>query len=151
MSKITDQLEADLKQAMIARDKELVSTLKGLKSSLQYATVDLGPGVELSEDQAMKILQKESKKRSDAADIYIKAGDSERTQKEQYEKKIIDAYLPELLSRDEVMKLVEEAVAENGGATQQNMGKIIAGVREKSGGLAEGSLIAQLVKEKINK
>lgn len=149
MGKLTDQLDADLKKAMLAGDKELVSVLRGMKSSLQYAKVD-GGGNELSEDEAVKILQKESKKRSDAADIYLKANDAGRAEKENYEKQIIDGYLPELLSDEEVARIVDEVIAEQGEANTQSMGKIIAEARQRSGGLAEGATIARLVKERIN-
>lgn len=149
MADIKKQLESDLKQAMLSRDEHRVSTLKGMKSALQYASVELGVGQELSEEQTVKVLQKESKKRTDAADIYAKAGDSVRAEKENAEKQIIDGYLPELMSEEEVSKLVDEIVAGQV-VTQQSMGKIIGEVRSKSGGLADGSLIAKLVKEKID-
>lgn len=148
MGKLTDKLEADLKQAMLAGDKQLVSVLRGMKSSLQYAQVEARDG--LTEDEAVKVLQKESKKRADAAGIYTKANDEERAEKEKYEKAIIDGYLPELLSDEEVAKLVDEVISEQAEVTPQSMGKIIAETRQRSDGLAEGATIARLVKERIN-
>jgi hypothetical protein len=151
MSNLVSKLDADLKQAMLSSDKELVSVLRGLKSSIQYANMAEGVGKELSEQAVVKVLQKESKKRTDAVELYAKAGESERAKKEEYEKGIIDGYLPELLSKEEVTKLVDEVIGLQGELTQQNMGRIISEVKQKSGGLAEGSLIAQLVKERLSR
>lgn len=148
MADIRKKLDADLKQAMLSRDKQLVSVLKGLKSAIQYAEVSLGAGNEISDEQAMKVLQKESKKRVEAADIYKKAGDEERAEKENDEKRTIDNYLPEQLNAEEVSKMVEEVIGDQE-VVPQNMGRIISEVREKSGGRADGSLIARLVKERM--
>lgn len=149
MADLKKQLEADLKQAMLSRDEQKVSTLKGMKSALQYASVEPGADKELSEEQIIKVFQKESKKRADAADIYKKADDRERADKELAEKSIIDSYLPELMSEEEVARLVNEVVGSQT-VTQQTMGKIIGEVRAKSQGLADGSLIARLVKDRIS-
>lgn len=150
MGNLNEQLNADLKKAMLAGDKELVSVLRGLKSSIQYAKVELGADGELSEQDIQKVLQKESKKRADATGLYIKADDKQRADKEKYEKEIIDAYLPELLSEEEVSKLVDEVISGQKEVTPQIIGKVIGEVRQKSGGLADGALIAQLVKERLN-
>jgi uncharacterized protein YqeY len=148
MGKLNEKIDSDLKAAMLAGDKDKVSVIRGMKSSLQYARVDAGG--DLSEEDEIKTLQKESKKRADAIGIYINADDQNRAAKEKYEKEIIDSYLPELLSEEEVRKLVDEAVASQGEVTPQTMGKIIAEVRQRSGGLAEGSIVARLVKERMS-
>lgn len=150
MGKLNEKLDSDLKTAMLAGDKDRVSVIRGMKSSLQYANVEAGAGNELSDEDEMKVLQKESKKRADSIGIYDKAGDQERANKEKYEKDIIDSYLPELLGEEEVAKLVDEVATAQGELTPQNMGKVIAEVRQKSGGLAEGSVIARLVKERLS-
>lgn len=151
MGDLSEQLNADLKKAMLSGDKELVSVLRGLKSSIQYAKVELGADGELSEQDIQKVLQKESKKRADAMELYKKADDKQRADKEKYEKEIIDGYLPELLSEDEVSKLVDEVISEQEEVTPQIIGKVIGEVRQKSGGLADGALIARLVKERLNR
>lgn len=149
MSQLIDKLDSNLKQAMLKGDKQLVSTLRGLKSAIQYAKVDSTSNTELSEEEIIRVLQKESKKRADAVDLYSKAGETERAQKEENEKKIIDEYLPEPLSTEEINKLVDEAETQFGSIEKANMGQVIGYVREKSAGRAEGSMIAILVKERL--
>lgn len=148
MSDLTTKLDADLKSAMLGGDKKLTSVLRGLKSALQYARVETG--AELSEAEIIKVLQRESKKRAEAVKIYREAKEAERTRNEEYEKEIIDSYLPELLSEEQVVKLVDSAIDDQGELTRQNMGKIIAEVRQRSDGRADGSLIARLVKERLD-
>lgn len=147
MSDLTDKLNADIKQAMLAGDKKLVSVLRGAKSAIQYAGV--AAGSEISEAEIIKVLQKESKKRNDAIELYAKAGDTERLENEKYEKEIIDKYLPEQMSREEVVKLVDEVLATSGPVEQKDMGRIIGEVRQKSGGQADGAVIATVVKERL--
>ncbi len=150
MGKLSEKLDADLKQAMLSGDKVLVSTLRGIKSSLQYAQVEKGVGENLSDDEALKVLQKESKKRADAAELYLKGGDSERADNEKNEKKVIDAYLPAMMTEEETAKLVDEAIAGGIEPQPQNMGRIISEVIKKAGGLADGGTVARLVKERLN-
>lgn len=147
---IKDQINADLKQAMLAKDSALVELLRGVKSALQYFAVESGPDTELSEEQILSVLKKESKKRAEAASLYEKAGDSTRQEKELYERDIIQKYLPEELSEEEVVKLVEAAISEIGNLEQQNMGQVIGKVKQASVGLADGAVIARLVKERLN-
>lgn len=149
MSNLKDRLAEDLKQAMLSGDKRLVSVLKGIKTALQYAEVAGGVGYKLSEEESIRILQKESKKRADAVTLYQNANDADRAENEKYEKEIIDTYLPKMMSKEEVGKLVEEVIQQLDDFGPQSMGKAIGLVKEKSGGRAEGALIAQMVKERL--
>lgn len=147
---IKDQINADLKQAMLAKDPALVEVLRGVKSALQYFAVETGPDTELSEEQILSVLKKESKKRLEAASLYEKAGDNTRQKKELYEKDVIQKYLPEELSEEEIQKMVETAISEIGSLEQQNMGQVIGKVKQASGGMADGAVIARLVKERLS-
>ena len=147
MSNLIDKIEADLKQAMLGGDKKLVSVLRGAKSALQYAQV--AASADLSEEDIIKVLQKESKKRTDAVELYEKAGDNERASNEKYEKEVLDKYLPEQLSREEVTKLVDETINKIGTVEQKDMGRIIGEVRQASKGQADGAVIAAIVKERL--
>jgi uncharacterized protein YqeY len=104
----------------------------------------------LDDGQVQKILARESKKRQEAADLYKQGGSAERASAELAEKAIIDAYLPEQMSEEEVAKLVEEQISATGAAGMQDMGKVIGAVKAKAGSSADGGLIARLVKEKLN-
>jgi uncharacterized protein YqeY len=146
-----DQIERDLKTALLAGDKPKAETLRGLKSALLTEAIaqnarDSG----LSDEQIQKILARESKKRQEAADLYQQGGSPERAGAELAEKTIIDAYLPEQLSEADVSKIVDEQIAAAGQPTMQDMGRIIGAVKAKTAGQADGGLIARLVKEKLN-
>lgn len=147
---IKQQIDQDLKSAMLAGEKTLVTTLRGLKGAILNAEIaqnarDTG----LSNDQVMALLQKEAKKRQESADLYLQGNNTEKQQAELAEKLVIEKYLPEQLSEADVTKLVDEAV-EAIGNDQKNMGQIIGQVRQKSGGNADGALIARLVKERLS-
>ncbi|MBI5357878.1 GatB/YqeY domain-containing protein [Candidatus Saccharibacteria bacterium] len=147
---IKDQINSDLKEAMLSRNSQMVETLRGIKSAMQYDSVALGPDAEQTDQQVMTVLKKESKKRADAAELYEKAGDKARQEKELFEKEVIQKYLPEEMSESEVSKLVEKAISEIGEVDQKNMGQIIGKVKQASNGLADGAVIAKFVKERLN-
>jgi hypothetical protein len=151
MSKLYDKINDDLKQAMIGKDHKRVSVLKMLKSAILYSVIDSGARDQISDEQVVVILQKESKKRREAYELYAKAGDKHREEEEKYEKETIDQYLPEMLSEDQVAELVDKAIERLETVNPQMLGKIIAEVKSESKGLAEGSLIARLTKERISK
>lgn len=147
---IKQQIEKDLKSAMLAGDKILVTTLRGLKSAILYQEVAEGKREEgLPEDKVLSLLQKEAKRRQESADLYAQGGNSEKQQAELAEKKVIEQYLPAQLDESEVVRLVDEAISKIG-AEQKNMGQIIGHVRSASGGNADGALIARLVKERLS-
>lgn len=141
---ITTQIDTDIKRAMLDRNQLKTDTLKGIKTALQYARV--AKGSDLDEEQVTGILQKELKKRKEAADLYLKAGSSDKHKKELEEASIIKKYLPPEMSESDIEKLVDEIVSENSTA---NMGQIIGLVKARSGGAAEGSLIAKIVQTKL--
>ena len=145
-----EQIDKDLKEALLAGDKAKAETLRGLKSALLNEAIATGArDTGLSDDTIQKILARESKKRQEAADLYKQGGADDRADKELSEKVVIDAYLPEQISEAEVSKLVDEEAAKVPDATMQNMGQIIGAVRARAGGSADGALIARLVKEKL--
>jgi len=147
---IAKQIDADIKSAMLGGDKLKAETLRGLKTAMQYEAV--AQGIQdriLNDDQAQKVLAKESKKRADAIELYDKAGETERANKEKTEKELIDGYLPEQASAEEVAKAVDEQIAKLDAPTPADMGKIIGAVRGQLGPASDGALIAKLVKEKL--
>jgi uncharacterized protein YqeY len=149
---VQEQIERDLKAAMLSGDKAKTEVLKGLKSALQYEAVNLkSENRTLNDDQAQKVVAREAKKRQETAEIYKKAGEDDRAAKEMVEKEIIDVYLPEQLSEEEIDKVVEEEITKSGAAEMSDMGRIIGAVRGRLGSSADGSIIAKLVKEKLSK
>jgi uncharacterized protein YqeY len=145
-----EQIDKDLKEALLAGDKAKAETLRGIKSALLNEAIATGARDSgLADDAIQKILAKESKKRQEAADLYKQGGADDRASKELAEKAIIDTYLPAQMSEAQITELVDEEIAKVPGATMQNMGQIIGAVRARAGGTADGALIAKLVKEKL--
>lgn len=147
---IKQQLDTDIKAAMLAGDKVLVTTLRGLKAAILNAEVaENARESGLAEEKVMSILQKEAKKRQESADMYGQGGNIEKQQAELAEKEVIEKYLPEQMSEADIAAVVDEIVAETGNDIKQ-MGQIIGQVREKTAGNADGSVIARLVKERLS-
>ena len=146
-----DKIDQDLKEAMLAGDKKKAETLRTLKSALQVEAISQGAqGEGLSDEQATKVLQRESKKRQEAAELYNRGGSEERADAEMDEKSVIDAYLPEQMSEEELAKIIDEQIAASGAAGPQDMGKVIGAVKAKVGAAADGAAIARLTKDKLS-
>jgi len=146
---IKGQIEADIKQAMLAGDKTLVETLRGLKSAILYAEVAAGTRGEDDDQAVQTVLSKEAKKRQESADLYKQGGNDEKAQAELTEKQVIAKYLPEQMDEAAVSKIVDEVIAELGATSAQKMGQVIGKVRERTQGQADGGVIARLAKEKL--
>lgn len=149
---IRQQLDDDLKAALLAKDVVKVDTLRGLKSVILYADVaakkrDTGG---IPDDEIMALLAKEAKKRQESAELYVKGGSQERADKELTEKAIIEGYLPAQISDDELAKIIDEVIAEQGAEGMQAMGKVIGAVKAKVGSSADGAKVAQMVKERLS-
>ncbi len=146
------RLDQDLKTALLAGDKVLATTLRGLKSVILYAEVASGSREQgLGDGEIIVLFSKEAKKRQESADLYIKGGNQEKADAEMAEKKVIEAYLPSQLSDEELIKIVDDAIASLSVSGPSAMGQVIGAVKQKTAGQAEGSRIAQLVKRQLEK
>jgi uncharacterized protein YqeY len=147
-----DEIERDIKTALLAGDKVKAETLRNIKSALLNEAISQGArDTGLSDEQVQKILARESKKRQEAADLYKQGGADDRASAELAEKTIIDAYLPEQMGEGQVAKIVDEEIAEAGQVSLQDMGRIIGAVKSRTAGSADGALIARIVKEKLSR
>lgn len=148
---IKQSIDQDLKNAMLAGDKQKVEALRGLKSVILNTEITNGTRESgLDDAQAVCVLQKEVKKRKDAIDLYNKTGNPQRAQAEQYEIDVIENYLPKQLSEDQIRMIVEEEIESlNQPFTQQQMGVVIGSVKKRAEGAADGALIARIVREKL--
>lgn len=148
MNGIKQKLEADIKTAMLAGDKNHASILRNIKSAILDEEISqVKRDVGLSEQELINLLSKEAKKRQDAKDLYINAKEQTRANNEENERLIICSYLPVQLSDSELETLVKLVISEQEGPVGlQQMGKIISLVKERSEGKADGGRIAQLVK-----
>lgn len=148
---LKQKIEDDLKAAMLSGDSERVGALKMLKSALLYKEVELGNRDSgITDEQAIDVLSKEAKKRQDAAKMYTEADRTEQAAQEQTEYDLIQTYLPEQMSDEELSGIVAAAIADTGASSMQDMGKVIGSVKAKVGAGADGARIAKLVKESLS-
>ncbi len=141
---LTTKIQDDLKTAMIARDEVKVSTLRLLISEIKNATISKGG--ELSDEDTVLIIQKEVKKRVEAAAGYRAGGREETAVKEEAEAEVLKAYLPDQISDEELTKLVQESINEVGAKSVSDMGRVIGLVMGRIKGRAEGSRVSAAVK-----
>lgn len=147
---IKQQLDQDLKTAMLAGDKTLVTTLRGLKAAILNAEVaEHARDTGLADDKVVALLQKEAKRRQESADLFAQGGNQEKAEAELTEKAVIEQYLPAQMSEAELSELVDEAIVQTGASGMQMMGQVIGAVKAKAGAGADGAAIARLVKEKL--
>ena len=147
---LEQQIEQDIKSALLAGDSQRVSTLRGLKAVLLNVKVATGKRESgLSDEEVLTQVSKQSKQRQESADMYVQGGDQARADAELAEKAIIDSYLPAQLSEAEIAKLIDDAIAETGASGLQAMGQVIGQVKQKAGATADGAVIARLTKEKL--
>ena len=146
MSRI-EELEAGVKEAMLARDAERRDALRLILSSLRSAEKDLQRP--LSEDEELQVLQRERKKRIEAAEAFREGGREEQAAKEDAELAILQEFMPAPLSEDELEQIVDDAIAENGATSLQDLGRVMADVMPQIAGRADGSAVGQLVREKL--
>ena|SRR5438105_1448253 len=148
---IKDQINTDLKAALLSGDKDLANILRVIKSSILYAEVAQNKrDVGLADDEIVKILAKEAKKRQESADLYAKGNAPDRAAAELHEKTIIEKYLPAQLSESEIEELIEQEFAKlEEPAGQKHMGMIIGTVKQRAGPNVDGSTVAMLVKKRL--
>jgi uncharacterized protein len=141
------QLEDEVKEAMRARDAERRDALRLILSSLKSAEKELQRP--LSGDEELQVLQRERKKRHEAAEAFRAGGREEQAAAEEAELAILQEFMPEPLSEEELERIVDDAIAENGATSMREMGRVMADVMPQVAGRADGSAVSQLVREKL--
>lgn len=138
------QLAAEIKSAMLARDADRLSTLRLLKSALGYVALEKQTET-LSDADFLAVVQKEVKKRRDASEQFQAGGRAELAAKELAELKVLEIFLPQPLSAEELEALVKACIQESGATSKKDMGQVIRAAQAKAAGRAEGKAISQLV------
>jgi uncharacterized protein YqeY len=144
---ITDRVQSDLAQAAKARDQQRLAALRLVLDALKKASKEARG--ELDQQAEIKVLQRERKRRAEAAAAYRDAGREETAAGEEAEAALIDEYLPEQISDEELDQIVGEAVGETGAESAKEIGKVMAAVMPKVGGRADGKRVSALVREKL--
>jgi uncharacterized protein YqeY len=147
---LREQLDADMKAAMRAKETMKLSTIRMIRSAIQYKENEPGAKGPLDDTGILQVLGSEIKKRRDSADEYTKAGRPELAEKEEREIEVLQAYLPEPLSDAEVAQLIDEAIASEGAQGPRDMGKVMKALGPKTQGRVDTKQMAELVKQKLS-
>lgn len=142
-----EKIKADLKEAMLARDETKVSTLRMALAEISNAKI--AKGSDLTDDEVIKILQKEAKQRDEAKAGAVQAGRAELVQKNEAEKAVLEAYLPAQLDEAKVEEIVVATIHEIGAAGPGDMGRVMASVMPKLRGQADGATVSRLVSQHL--
>ncbi len=140
-------LESELEQAMKARDAERRDALRLILASLRSAEKELQRP--LHDEEELQVLQRERKKRVEAAEAFRAAGREEQADAEEAELDVLEEFMPEPLSEEELEEIVDNAIAETGATSLRELGRVMADVMPQIAGRADGSAVSQIVREKL--
>ncbi len=141
------RLEEQVKEAMLARDGERRDALRLILSSLKSAEKELQRP--LAEAEELQVLQRERKRRVEAAEAFRAGGRDEQADAEEFELDVLEEFMPEPLSEDELEQIVDDAIAEVGATSLRDLGRVMADVMPQTAGRADGSAVSQIVREKL--
>ena len=145
---LKEQILSDIKTSMKARDTETVSALRMANSALKNKEIELRPNT-LTDEDVISVLKKLSKQRKDSIEQFEKAGRDDLAQKEQKELVVLEKYLPEQMSEEQITAVVLSCIDEVGATSMKDMGKLMQAVTAKTQGSADNKLVSQIVKSKL--
>ncbi len=141
------RIEDELKQARLSRDDDRRDALALILASLKSARKELQRP--LSEDEELQVLQRERKKRVEAFEAFERAGREEQADKEDFELEVLEEFMPEPLSEEELEEIIDDVIAEVGATSIRDLGRVMADVMPQVSGRTDGSAVSQLVREKL--
>ncbi|PYL14679.1 MAG: glutamyl-tRNA amidotransferase [Verrucomicrobia bacterium] len=147
---LLERVDSDLKEAMRARDATRLGVLRMLKSALKYAAIaKSGAEAELSEAEAAQVIRKQARQRQDSIESFEKGGRVELAKKEKEELSILNGYLPQAMSGDELARIVRETIAETGATSKAQMGAVMKAVQAKVAGRADSRTLSAEVQKQL--
>ncbi len=141
------RIEEELKAAMRARDEERTGTLRLTLAALRSAEKELQRP--LKEDEELQVLQRERKRRNEAAEAFRAGGREEPAAREERELAVLEEFMPAPIAEEELERIVDDAIAETGATSLRDLGRVMADVMPQVAGRADGSTVSQLVREKL--
>ena len=144
---LKQQIDNDIKKAMLAKNKDELEALRAIKSLILLAETDKGATGEISSDTENKLLQKAVKQRKESAEIFQQQGRPELAEKENFQLQVISRYLPKQLSEDEITEVLKNIISQVGAKGPQDMGKVMGTATKALSGKADGKVISELVKK----
>ena len=145
-----EQISSDIKNAMLAKEKEKLQALRDIKSKLLLESTSGGNG-EVSDDVAIKIIMKLHKQRMETYAVYVAQNREDLAKDELFEAQVMEVYLPKMMSEEEVRQEVLAAIAQTGAKSPQEIGKIMGVLSGKLAGKADGKVISTIAKEELSK
>ncbi len=147
---ISEQIDRDLKDAMKAREADKLSVLRLLKSAIKNAAIEKGGQAGVLDDaEATAVIRKQVKQRQDSVESFEKGGRAELAAKEKTEIDLLNTYLPQALSADELARLIDEAITETGATGKAQMGAVMKALQPKVAGRADGRTLSQEVQKRL--
>jgi len=147
---LLNRVESDLKEAMRARDTMKLGVLRMLKSALKYAVIaKSGAETELSDAEAAQVIRKQAKQRQDSIESFEKGGRTDLANKEKEELSILNAYLPQAMSAEELAKVVRETIGEVGATSKTQMGAVMKALQAKVAGRVDGKTLSAEVQRQL--
>jgi uncharacterized protein YqeY len=148
---LQERIDSDLKDAMRAKDASKLGVLRLLKSALKYATIaKSGAEGELNDAEAVQVIRKQAKQRQDSIESFEKGGRAELAAKEKEELSILQSYLPQAMSAEELAKVVREAIAETSATSKAQMGLVMKALQSKVAGRADGRTLSAEVARQLS-
>src|SRR6266699_3344295 len=148
---LAERLDTDLKDAMRAKDATKLGVLRMLKSALEYAAIEKsGAEAELNDAEAAQVIRKQAKQRQDSIESFEKGGRTELAEKEKKELSILNGYLPQPMSADEISKVVRETIAEADATTRAQMGAVMKALQAKVAGRVDGKALSTEVARQLS-
>jgi uncharacterized protein YqeY len=148
---LAERIDADLKDAMRARDAARLGVLRMLKSALKYAAIEKsGAEGELDDAEATQVIRKQAKQRQDSIESFEKGGRAELAEKEKAELALLNQYLPAAMSTEDLSRLVRETIAETGATSKAQMGAVMKALGPKVAGRADGKTLSQEVQRQLS-
>ncbi len=144
---LADKLLEDMKAAMKSKDKATLETIRGVRSQMKNAEV--AKGESLADEDILQVLTKEAKRRKESISMYEQGGRSDLVESETRELEIIQSYLPEELSEDELKQIVLDAIQKSGAESMKEMGKVMSIVMPQIKGRADGKAVQEIVRQKL--
>ena len=148
---LSQRIDAELKEAMRAKDTTKLAVLRMLKSALKYAAIaKSGAEAELSDAEAAQVIRKQARQRQDSIESFEKGGRAELAEKEKLELAILSGYLPQPMSADEISKVVRETIAEAGATSRAQMGAVMKALQTKVAGRVDGKALSAEVSRQLS-
>lgn len=138
-----------IKESMLARDKRTLEALRAVKSAILLAKTEKGAGDELSETAELQLLQRLVKQRKESADVYESKGRTDLAEEERFQMQVIEGFLPQQLSEDEVRKEVAAIIEETGAESMKDMGRVMSVATKKLAGKADNKTISVIVRDQL--